>query len=155
MKPIRPRQDTIGNRISRTLDTLTHGDARMACPCCATPMTPRLTDAELHTDPTGYGVFQCQNPECHIQPRYRRADIEGFFGATPAQQEQAAMIQAGELEMGRRANEELNEITRWLRDSRWKHLLDGRYSRLSDLVTAILDAEQWNVPAMAPKEGPR
>lgn len=129
----------MANRLSRAWHALIHGSARMACPCCGAPMTPRLTDAELHVDPTGYGVFQCLNHDCHIQPRYRRADIEGFWDATPRQHKQAAEIQAGELEAGRRANEELNEITRLLRGSSWKSYLDGRHPTLAAVVGSILE----------------
>ena len=134
------RQDDIPTRIRRAYAAL-WGHALMCCPCCGQEMFARATNAELHTDPTGYGVYICLNEDCHIQPRYRRADIEGFWGPTPKQQEAAEHIRAGELEMGRAANEDLNRITMWLRDSKWKHLLDGRYAKLSDLVIHILKSE--------------
>lgn len=105
--------DRLGLRVVRAWDALC-GRALMACPHCTEDMVPRRHEAELHWDPTGYGVYVCENPECGIKPRYRRVDIES---ADPGADKMLDKLRQDHLNAYYRMCEEKSRITSWLRDN--------------------------------------
>jgi Zn-finger nucleic acid-binding protein len=145
-------QDSIYNRVHRSLMSL-FGHGVMACPHCGVDMVARLTKAELHVDPTGYGVYECRNESCNFQPRYRRSDIPGYWEAQERRSQDAIRKQAEEIKAGHQASQALNDIVTVIRNSAHKNLLDGRYKSVAQVVQAILDAKVVKV-AQAPPPGP-